>query len=68
MKHKETVKILQNFINYALSRVSNEQKVGKLLNDAYQENRIKMTFKKAGLPQPTEDKNVTQRPAPESNC
>ena len=30
-KHKETVKILQNFIDQALERISNEEKVGVFL-------------------------------------
>lgn len=33
-KHKETLKILQNFINNALQRISNEEKVGTFLVEA----------------------------------
>lgn len=55
MKHKDTVQILQNFINNALTRVANEERVGKCLKDAQEEHRIRMTMKKAGIPQPAED-------------
>ena len=55
MKHKDTVKILQNFINNALSRVANEERVGMLLKNAKEEHRITMTMKKAGIPKPNKD-------------
>tara|TARA_B110000285_G_scaffold223708_1_gene279579 strand:+ start:937 stop:1041 length:105 start_codon:yes stop_codon:yes gene_type:complete len=34
-----------------LSRVSNEGRVGNRLKDAIEDHRIKLTMKKAGIPQ-----------------
>jgi len=50
MKHKETVKLLSNFINNSLSRVSNEGKVGLPLMQAYDEHVLKKQLKNSLIP------------------
>lgn len=48
-KHKETVKILQNFINQALERIANEEKVGSFLVEAQNQIRERKKMKHAGI-------------------
>jgi hypothetical protein len=48
--HKETIKILQNFMEHCLARVSDEGKVGENLIQAYQDIRMVKKQKKAKIP------------------
>ena len=49
-KHRDTIKILQNFINNALSRTSNEERVGTYLAEAHTVIRDKKKMKQAKIP------------------
>ena len=71
LRHTETIKILQNFIDHALTMVTNNEKVGEKLQDAYREIRRQKKIKKSGLdiyqkansryqPQQTKSENPSQ--------
>lgn len=49
-KHRDTIKILQNFINNALSRTSNEERVGTYLAEAHTVIKDKKKMKQAKIP------------------
>ena len=49
-KHPETLKILENFINHALNRISNEEKVGCILTDAYRDINRSKKLRKSKIP------------------
>ena len=56
-KHKETVKLLQNFIQNAIKRVSEEGKVGLKLTDAQDKVALKKQLRKAKIPVQNESPN-----------
>ena len=49
VRHTETIKILQNFIDNALTRVANQGKVGLPLMQAYDDLELKQKLKKSNL-------------------
>lgn len=60
-KHPETIKLLQNFITNALTRISNEDKVGVNLREAYDIYDLKKAKIKNGVDLSAEQES-TSRP------
>ena len=53
--HIETVKILKNFINHQMERISAEEKVGMNLLEAYDHVKARKESAKTGVPLEGED-------------